>query len=107
MDDLTVRRLCLKAVGLEQDHTTMLPAYFDAGLGEWGRVVEYDPFHDDAQCFALIEKFEPSIIRPDSNGWWDVYMLDSEFSFSDKDLKRCICLCCAQMQQTKGERDAG
>lgn len=57
----------------------------------------FDPLHDDAQAMALVKKLQPCIVRPDSNGWWEVYMLESERAYSAKDLNRAICECVAAL----------
>jgi hypothetical protein len=69
MTDLEATRLCFEAMGLRQDHTTLRPAYFDSGLGDWGSVVDYDPLNNDAQAMALVKRFNVHCIRKDGQ-WW-------------------------------------
>ena len=68
-------------------------------MGWTSRFVDYDPLHDDAQCMALVKKFNINIcwheINIPSNFQPTIYM------WLRDDLNRAICECVADMQVTK------
>jgi len=106
MDDLTIMKYCADAMGLK---TVKGGSDEQFMYGEKGIVTTYclyNPLNDDAQCFALVKKFEISIGR-NQGVEWDVENRHSSFAddyvcVMNKDLNRAICKCVARMQQAKG-----
>lgn len=111
MDDATITRLCAEAV----EPMPKLPGASDV----WGVTIQfapiyklkawvrssYNPLHDDAQCFALVKKFNLDIAF---DGAWNVVMRrDTVLKsgvFHYPDLNKAVCECVARMQQAKGEK---
>ena len=114
LSDLEIGRLCAEAMGL-----TLLPAYphgdirYRADASYDGLMYDrdgnhfftdrgaYDPLHDDAQCFALIVRFELYTEPPDDDGDWTAFSMKEKGSAIGKTLNAAVCLCVARMQQER------
>lgn len=102
LTDLEVTKLCAEAMGLVGYVPCATGPFASKSMltardGEQS-VLYYDPLNHDAQAMALVKQFNLCILRPDSNGWWEVHLADDDFSFSNKNLNDAICECVAQMQ---------
>lgn len=96
MTDIELTRLCAEAMGLLD-----LPEY----RAEAGRVVNratqtyYDPLHDKAQAFELVERFHlhilPGLRTPEGRQEWHV--VDPHGEGFSKDLNRAIVECVAKI----------
>lgn len=88
MDDLEIVRRCAEAMGIKVEKYQHVEAY---------RIVAgptYDPLHDAAQAFALVERFRFGISPPGiRDGVWAVS--GDHGGTLSTDLKRAICLAVA------------
>ena len=114
MTDLEITKLCAEAMGHEyiyvgpeicirtdgeRDARTKTPMY---------RMV-YQPLYDDAQCFALVKKFQVVIEREMRNTREFAVTVFPSRGFgasvssvrNSTDLNRAICECVAHMQKAK------
>ena len=95
MTDLEITKLCAEAMGL------MPVSYYPDE--------NYDPLHDDAQCFALVKKFQVVIEREMRNTREFAVTVFPSRGFgasvssvrNSTDLNRAICECVAHMQKAK------
>src|SRR3990167_9146744 len=77
------------------------------GIGERIKGEYYDPFHDDAQAFALVKKMRIGINawNPEYQVWIQNRLISEEESGKsctfNADLNRAICECVAKMQAAK------
>ena len=110
MIDLEITRLCAEAM---EDKPEVPGAssiwgvtkYFAGTLSgktfTWVRP-EYNPLHDDAQCMALVKKFEINCTCPQfssEKGKWMAVLYPH--TASDISLNRAVCECVAKMQIAK------
>ena len=116
MTDLDITRLCAEAMGYG---ITKLPASEPAvrvfemcdGLVDLdANEFAFDPLYNDAQCFALVKKFEISIAwswvsqvgcMARAEAEHDEDKRHDNISCRYKNLNRAICECVARMQQAK------
>lgn len=70
----------------------------------------YDPLHDKAQCFELIERFNIHISAPELpvlTQWVASCHITPDRADNayarDAELKRAVCLCVVMQQQKRGE----
>jgi hypothetical protein len=100
MTDLEITRLCAEAMGFTLRRGPPKFEYIETEPdGDY-----YDPLHNAAQCFALIETLLLSIQDPSFSTSGVNWCVDAPFGCitSDKpDLKRAICECVASMQIAK------
>jgi len=105
LTDLEITRLCAKAMGLLDEGV----APTGNGRTIWVRPdgnaqhYMYNPLGDDAQCFALVKRFEMRLQEPEGahDPRWRVTMWNPRIVSQDKDLNRAICECVAKMEQAK------
>ncbi len=111
MTDLELTRKCAEAMGftlktLENGRTQVLQdgevAYMIAP--DFKIIQLYDPLHNDAQCFALVKRFELRLQEPEAEPsndrrWrvtaWEPYKTVAQHT----DLNRAVCECVAQLRK--------
>ena len=97
MTDLEITRLCAEAMyAPKRVKSAAKSVFYEDAPGQW---VHFDPFDDDAQCFALVKKFNIQI--EGYPGDYSVCVDDNCASPFTKDLNRAICECIASMQEKK------
>lgn len=104
MDDLELTRKCAEMMGLKY-HTDEDPdvwhgaiCTYNAGSNMW--TDSYNPLINDAQCFALVKKFQLTIYWiPDAEGGWSVRNEYGKEYADNVDLNRAVCECVAQMRK--------
>jgi len=91
---------CAKAMGAVKFE----PAISGSKRYDWqhengGWTCNYDPLHDDAQCFALVKKFQLDL------GWYtdgtagvNFFSHESHPWLRGTDLNRLVCECVAQIK---------
>jgi len=102
MTDLEITRRCAEAMGLDKFEWqtpgivtgSNLPILMPSGR------ISYDPLHDKAQAFELVERF-PLLTIPAM--WAEIGHPASEML--GYNLPRAICLCVAGMKQPRKERE--
>ena len=112
MTDIELTRLCAEAMGLTViDNSTLRLADGEDKLvhvDRWkgtGLPFVYDPLHDKAQAFELVERLHLQIGKTlrtdgDPHGKWFVSRTD-KVDGVNSDLSRAIVECVAKMQKAK------
>ena len=83
LSDIDIVRLCAKVLHYQEDVSPKL----------------FDPLHDAAQAFTLVEALRMSVYCDYSYWWAAAEMIDGPHC---ADLKRAICLCSARVQLARG-----
>jgi hypothetical protein len=96
MTDLEAVRLAAEAMGLE--HRVPDGIYVEYRSEPHSRWRDYNPLHDKAQAFELVERFWLSVYRYQSNKWCTEHR--GQYS-DDPDLARAIVYCVANMQAAR------
>ena len=102
MTDLEITRLCAEAMQLDY--------YPEHGTVMFRNGTKYNPLHDKAQCFELIERFRINISPSIYVKQLYAVTISAHGSdlvsatFFDTDLASAVCLCVAKMQKAKGAR---
>lgn len=103
MTDLEITRLCAEAMGYQDVHiatASMGTQYVKHTSRSISANTEFRPLHDDAQCMALVKKFDLNIDAHAADG--NSYVASTykhEFWAENDDLNRAICECVAKMQK--------
>jgi hypothetical protein len=101
MNDYQIVKLCAEAMGYKTNQGVIDENdRLHICLEDKSKFTLYDPLHDDAQCMALIKRFNLRIDRDRGIPTkWGVY---SKVNFDDiqfdTDLNRAVCLAVARMQ---------
>lgn len=116
--DLEVVRACARVMGLRVlDYNTLCLSAKEMKLVHVGRTSAdlpevYDPLHDKAQCFALVEKFDMVIEREtrDRSLFGVTLFLpvkgrkNATFVVrAEAELARAVCLCVYRLHEGKGK----
>jgi len=112
MNDLEITRLCASAMGYTEYQwpiNSVVPdiarpnghIYIErnSSLGRPMPPRSYRPLHDDAQCMALVKKFELWIDYAAKQ--WVVREFYAYPGFNNADLNIAVCECVAKMQASK------
>lgn len=101
LTDTEIIKLCADAMGIDVWEASDNPPEhrWRILIGRNNR--SYDPFHNDADCMALIKKFKPTITPPcPIDSAWEVN-IEGHAYFTDADLNRAVCECVAYYQKEK------
>ena len=101
LTDLEATRLCAEAMGYTV--TPHANRKFSPHLMWIANGDNWNPLHDPAQAFALVENLRLNIMILDAidghaAGWWRVDSQDGDVTCRHADLKRAIVLCAARAQ---------
>jgi len=97
MTDLELTKACAEAMGYQWSAPRHEAQWLNSDNGVGGlrkRWKHYDPLHDKAQCFALIETFDMTITRVNSiDGYWRARAWEGSLSYEAdaNSLNRAIC----------------
>lgn len=106
MTDLEITKACAIAMGYGDDGPANKWLAYKVsecailGRNEKGGHTIFNPLHDDAQCFALIERLEVSVQRAPSG--WHAWIQLEPVQAENADLKRAVGECVAQLTAVRG-----
>ena len=100
MTDLQITGLCAEAMGFKACIKPVLGGVWHAVISDKGVERPYSPLTDDAQCFALVKRFQLYIGGWTGNGTVTA-SIEGRMLTSSTDLNRAICECVAKMQAAK------
>jgi hypothetical protein len=103
MTDLEMVKLCAEAMGYKLDADGGFSRMAQgAGMDEpdWFQFI-YDPRHDKAQAFELVERFHIHCLWNSDDKNWDAEMLTTGYGHTDPDLARAIVTSVANMQAAR------
>ena len=101
MSDLEITRACAEAMGGKVEHDLPRGNMSAGWIRLDGRV--YDPLHDDAQCFALVERFGPSIGVNGFSRDWSVHIKIGRKTYWAKNENLNFAICEAVAKMHRGE----
>ena len=104
MTDLEITKACAEMIGYPEyvnpdgRATKPVPPRILVLLMDQNATPElYDPLHDDAQCFALVKKFNLMLLWLEPQQLWSI-----NFGVTrNQDLNRAICECVAKMHANR------